>query len=569
VEAIYTPGTYTGEGFGMNGTIQVAVTVDEMSIVFIEILDHIESAGIADPAIERIPEQIIDNQSLEVESVAGATLTSAGIVEAVEQALRKAKGETAGEEDETEMAFDDPDVIIVGAGFAGINAAIEAADLGAKVLLIEQTGIIGGSIRYAGGTLSGANTQMQIDAGIEDTVDKFIEDINRLGRGTNIPELTQFHVENSAEAVNWIDSIGADFGDRQPTQPATYEAFGTPREHRVTGGGIGLLETVTPLLEAHIENGNVVLLLNTKVTDILMDGKAVTGVITEERQYEAKATILATGGYGHNEEWINRYNFDNVLSSAPAHATGDGYVFAEKAGAQFANMEYLPAYAGGVPVSETGFVTSVTANTTKYPGVIWVNVAGERMGDEIDISPGPKQDIWADAPENIVYILMTESMRETQDPILSGDEGWARFDEEVAKGEVIFKADTIEALAEATGIDASGLSATIERYNGFVENGTDEDFGRTNAMESFEEGPYYAIKTVPYVLLTKGGPLMNTQAQILDANNEPIVGLYQCGELIGGSNIGGEASVGGLANTICVVWGKNAARNAVAYALEQ
>ncbi|HHZ01401.1 MAG TPA: FAD-dependent oxidoreductase [Tissierellia bacterium] len=576
-EGIYTPGTYTGVGKGINGNVAVSVTVDANNIVEITVTEHNETPGISDAAIDEVPKKIIETQSVDVDGVSGATMTSDAIKEAVQSALNQAMGIDEGTEtDEVEMAFTEPDVIVVGAGFAGVNAAIEAADLGAKVMLFEQNSIIGGSINYAGGTLSGAGTKMQKDAGVEDTPELFYEDIKRLGGDIFIPELTRKHVEKSAEAVDWIDSLGADFGDRLPKQPATYESFGIPREHRVERGTV-YLETVRPLLEKHVEDGNVVLLLETQVVDIIIEDGAVTGVVAKtkdgkEAEYKAKATILATGGYGHNEEWINRYNFKNVLTSAPAHASGSGYEFAEKAGAVFSNMEYLPAYPGGVPVSDTGFIQSVTAKTSKYPGVIWVNLDGKRMIDEIDSTPGPIQNTWATAPENIVYIVFDETVRQENEPILTVssklDEGWTRFEEEIEKGEVIFKADTIEELAELAGINPEALKETVEEYNSYVDLGEDKEFGRTSSLQKIENGPYYAVKTVPYVLLTKGGPLMNDKAQILNADGEPIPGLYQCGELIGGANIGGAASIGGLANTICVVWGKIAAQSAVEFSLK-
>ena len=126
---------------------------------------------------------------------------------------------------------------------------------------------------------------------------------------------------------------------------------------------------------------------------------------------------------------------------------------------------------------------------------------------------------------------------------------------------------TIEELAANAGIDAEGLAATVEAYNGYVAAGEDKDFGREADTMVALEGPFYAVKTCPYVMLTKGGPLMNPDAQTLNADGEPIPGLYQCGELAGGANIGGSANIGGLANTSCIVWGKIAGANAAAYAL--
>ncbi|NMA60378.1 MAG: FAD-binding protein, partial [Firmicutes bacterium] len=250
---------------------------------------------------------------------------------------------------------------------------------------------------------------------------------------------------------------------------------------------------------------------------------------------------------------------------------------AEKAGAQFSNMQYLPAYPGAVPVNDGTYAKTMVANTTKYPGAIWVNLNGERMIDEIDCSPDPKQTVWATAPENYVYIIIDENMRKANPPILSygagfamkPDTDWVRFNEEILKGDVVFKGETIEELAANAGIDEKGLAETVKKYNSFVKNGKDLDFGRVNSLIEFGEGPFYAVKTVPYLMLTKGGPLMDTNAQIINKAGQPIEGLYQCGELVGGANIGGAASIGGLANTICVVWGKTAARSAVEFSLSE
>lgn len=495
----YTPGTYKASAAGMNGDVKVSVTVDENAITAVEVVEHAETPGISDPAIEQIPAAIVEANSAEVDAVAGATVTSKAIMTAVTSALAQAEGKEVPADSSSEaqeLAFTDPDVIIVGAGFSGMNAAA---------------------------------------------------------------------------AVDWMDSLGADFGDRQPKQPQTYDAFEIPREHRVTGGGKAMVEIVKPLLEEKVAEGNLEILLNTEVDDIILEDGAVVGVmLTDGTEYRAKSIILATGGYGHNEEWLHKYNYENVLTMAPEFVTGDGYVFAEKAGAVFNNMDYLPAYAGGVPVSDTGFVRSVSAQNTVYPGAIWVNVDGERMLDEYNCLDSEKKHAWATAPHNIVYILISQEMRDTQDPILSvnskADEGWARFDEELDKGEVVFKGDTVEELAAQIGVDAAALKNTIDTYNADCAAGKDSQFGRTESLIPLE-GTLYAVKTVPYVMLTKGGPLMNENAQVLNADGEPIPGLFECGELAGGANIGGGCNIGGLANTSCIVWGKIAGASAASYAL--
>ena len=565
----YTDGTYSGTAKGMNGDVTVEVTVKSDKIESVNVTSHNETTGISDPAIEQIPTSIVEKNSAEVDIVAGATVTSNAIMQAVTQALDKAAGKEVAEETVSSakpLAFTDPDVIVVGAGFSGMNAALEAAENGAKVMLIDKNSEMGGSIRYAGGTLSAAGAKMQIDAGVEDSEENFIADIDKMGGGMNIPELTVKHVSKAAEAVDWIDSLGANFGDRQPKQPATYDAFGIAREYRVEGKGKEMVELVRPLLEKKVEEGTVEILLETEVKDIIIEEGAVTGVqLTDGTEYKSKSVVLATGGYGHNEAMLNEYNYKNVLTNSPEFVTGDGYKFALKAGAKLNNMDYLPAYPGGVPVPSSGFVRSVTANNTAYPNTIWVDSNAERQMNEFENLDSEKKSFWASAPDNIVWMLFDQKVVDTQDPLFQDDEGWKTFNAELEKGKVVFKAETVEELAKKMGVDATKLQETIDAYNKGIETGNDP-FGRTDERTPIE-APYYAVKTIPYVLLTKGGPIMNTSAQTLDTNGNPIPGLFQCGELAGGANVGGAANIGGLANTSCIVWGKIAGTNAASYAL--
>ncbi|WP_276935815.1 FAD-dependent oxidoreductase, partial [Dielma fastidiosa] len=457
--SIYKDGTYAGSAKGMNGDVTVEVKIASDKIESVIVTDHKETPGISDPAIETVPNAIVEKNSTEVDIVAGATFTSEAIINAVEQALEKASGKTVDENKEDEkqtLAFTDPDVIVIGGGFSGMNAALEASTNGAKVMLIEKNSDLGGSIRYAGGTLSGAGTKMQEAAGIEDTEENFIADIERMGGGINVPELTAKHVSKAAAAVDWMDSLGADFGDRIPTQPGSYDAFGIPREHRVSGKGQEMVAIVKPLLEEKVNEGVLEILLNTEVKDIIIEEGAVTGVIlTDGTEYRSKSVILATGGYGHNETMLHDYNFENVLTDAPEFVTGDGYTFALKAGAVLNNMDYLPAYAGGVPVSDTGFVHSVTANNTGYPNTIWVDAEGQRHMNEFENLDSQKKAFWASAPHNIVWMIFDQKVVDNQEPILKKDENWKMFNEELAKGEVVFKADSAEELAKLINMDTA------------------------------------------------------------------------------------------------------------------
>ena len=570
--------TATAKGFG--GDVTVTLTIEDGKLTNVQAEGPDETAGIGTMAIEQLPGAMVERNSVEVDAVASATVTSTAVLAAAADALGQsgvtleaAQQAAPAEMESVKPAFENPDVIVIGAGFSGMNAALEAAENGAKVYLIDKNNAMGGSIRFAGGTTSAAGAKMQIAAGVEDSPENFQADIVRMGGGTNVEELTRKHTECAAAAIDWLDSLGADFGDREPKMSSSYDAFNVPREYRVQGGGNAMVELVKPLIEQHVEKGDIALLLETEVADIIVEDGAVKGVVlTDGSEYRAAATILATGGYGHNEELLHRYNYKNVLTMSPSFVTGDGYKFAEKAGAIFNNMDYLPAYPGGVPVG--GFDVSCTASV-QYPGVIWVDNTGSRMVKELGSLDSERKAAYAGAPENLVYMILTQQMKDTQDPILSvgggfsgkPDEGWAYFDELLASGNCVYKGETLEELAQNAGIDAAGLAATVEAYNGYVQVGEDKEFGRAADTLAKLEGPFYAIKTCPYVMLTKGGPLMNPDAQTLNADHEPIPGLYQCGELTGGANVGGSANIGGLANTSCIVWGKIAGANAAAYAL--
>ncbi len=327
-------------------------------------------------------------------------------------------------------------------------------------------------------------------------------------------------------------------------------------------------------INKRIERGDIQLFLSTEVVDLLQDktgrvvGVTAVDAETEESQdYTAPATILATGGYAANMELIQRYNYENALTAALPHATGDGYVMAEKIGAGFANMEYLPAYPGSIPLPDSDYRHSVSAQVVNYPGAIWVNHYGQRMSSEDGLTVTQRQDVWANAPANTVFILLDSRIRAENESIVSGRD-WEYFDGLIDDG-VVQVADTIEELAEKLGIASSGLVETVVRYNGFVDAGEDTDFGRADLAYALEEAPFYGFKTYPYVLLTKGGPTMNTRAQLLDTDGKIIWGVYQTGELVGGANIGGHGSVGGLAHTINVVWGRISGQNAAEYALMQ
>lgn len=570
-------GVLSGVGKGMGGDVNVTVTVEGGKIVSVEVGAHSETPGISDPAIEKIPAAIVEAQSAEVAAVAGATVTSEAIKSAVAAALA---GETA-EEAAAVIPFEQPDVIVIGAGMSGLCAAVRASQLGANVLVFEQMARIGGSAAVAGGSIVGAETIIEKEAGIEDSVDLLYADFPRLGGEGNFnPEVARKFAERAGTAVDWLDTfVGVNFGERMPTY-GSYEPLNVNRVHfavpengdvsRSSGkGGSGFISALKAKLDEYIAAGTACLLMETKVTDIVIEDGVITGVVANingaETVVKAPSTIIATGGYGHNEAWLKEFNFTNVATSTPASASGSGYDFARKAGAVFTGMDFCTAYGGAIPV--TGFTKSLAANLYTNPGPIWVGLNGERFTNETTADSKVRSDAWTAAEENKVFIVYTDKAINPEMPMITGAaDANAALTELIDAGEFVFKADTVEELAQKAGINAEALVKTIETYNADCAAGKDSLFGREANLVAMEEGPYYAIMTIPYVLITSGGPQINADAQMLNAAGEVIPGAYLAGEIVGMGNVCGHTTIGGIGHGNCATWGMIAAENAVANA---
>ncbi len=569
-DAMPADGVYEGSANGMGGAVKVTVTVSGGKITAVEVGEHNETAGISDPAIEQISAKIVEAQSADVDAVAGATVTSEAIKEAVKAAL---SGEGTQEKAALEITLE-PDVIVVGAGMAGLVASVRAAELGAKVLVLEQNYRVGGSANTAGGSISGACYQIQKDAGIEDSPELFYQDFVNLGGGEQYmnTEIAKVHSERSGEAIDWLQQdVGVEFSAQVDSgsyltmdiNRVTYTAGGAS-----SGGGSYFVRGLMNKLQPYIDAGQVQLCLDTLVTDItLNEAGDVTGVVVGDKEIAAPSTVIATGGYGYCERWLKEFNFTNITSNDPNTAIGSGYDFARKAGAAFDNMDYSSCYGGSVPV--TGFQASLRCNIN-YNGAVWINTNGDRVFNEPKATSMDKRTVWRTSDQNIIYVVVTESMLSDEQALFTGMmSNSAAFTNEEKINELIekgyvFKADTISELAEM--IHTPNLEATLTQYNEDVKKGEDSVFGRTDNLLSFEEGPYYAVYTVPYLMMTAGGPRINGSAQLMREDGTAIGNVYLAGEIIGSANIAGHNTIGGIGHGICATWGKIAAESAVANA---
>ena len=307
--ALFVAGTYEGEGQGHAGKIKVAVTVTEQKIEKIELIEFSESEFAVDPA-NKLIENIIKANSGEVDGVSGATVTSGGILEAVRNALASAYVEGASNpgvattEAASDVALENKtaDIVVIGAGGAGLTAAIEAADRGANVIVVEKMPMVGGNTKYATGGLNAAGTTSQAELGIEDSIELFYEDTMVGGGNINNPELVRVLAENGAGTVEWLKGIGADLSDVGRLAGASVN-----RSHRPTGGApVG--NHIVDVLYAKAQEMEIEVLLESEVIALLGDATGVTGVTVQTSngnyQIDAKAVIIASGGFGANNDLV-------------------------------------------------------------------------------------------------------------------------------------------------------------------------------------------------------------------------------------------------------------------------
>lgn len=609
---VYTAGTYTGTAAGRNGDVTVTVTVSADAITAVEVTEHAESEGVSDPAIQRIPVDIVANQSLGVDTISGCTITSQAIIEAVAVAMAEAGADVealrnvpvekaqAGEKIEKTV-----DVVVVGAGGAGMAAAASAAENGATVVVLEKTAAAGGNTLASGLAMNAADPEVvsQMDAlnGQVATLEAVLAyDESEFGEfaGTlttlkgQIEEYLAGDTSKTFDSVEWhiiqtylggkrtdvsgnvvegsYDLIYTLCANSLDTYHWLGEVVGIPLSADLTSpvGSLWLrghnFETKQGVFDAsiaYLESKGGELMLETKAEHLIVDGSKVTGVTAvkgdgTEVVIHADAVILTTGGFGANEEMVREYNAywpaipDGIKTTCVAAATGDGISLALEAGAALKDMGLTQL----MPTASA--VTGQLADGLLVPSqyYMFVNQEGNRFVNEY-----AERDTLAFAALSqtggIFYHIADQEMI----PTLQNKATQEDVDKMVAAG-IMYKADTLEELAELIGCSAENLLASVEKYNSYVDAGEDPDFGKGVFGTKIETAPFYAVIEKPSVHHTMGGVQINTDAQVLNENGEAIEGLFAAGEVTGGIHAGNR--VGGNAIADCMVYGRIAGANA-------
>lgn len=573
-QGIYAAGTYTAAADGLKGDVVVEVTFTADRIESVVVKEHQETDGIGTNAIDKLPGEIVAAQSLAVDAVAGATFTSNAILEAVADCVAQAGGDAealknAAVEENTEKMSEvlDVDLVIVGGGAAGMTACMRAEELGLNVALVEKMSFMGGAISISGGNQVVMGSELQKNAGVtDDSVESMVEDFMANGAQLNVPELIHLYAENVGATSDWLQSQGVTFDTESGLHKLA--EYSHDRELAYTGSGVGAAEAMRQAVAAT----DAKILLETRASELITDANgAVAGVKASSDDVDytinAKAVLLATGGYGNNKEMLNA-EMQGALYYGPVSSTGDGVIMATADGVDAATrlMEYGKRYPNGIEVSEGIAKSTISGNIAGWTmSAILVNAEGNRVVNEKASNRTILEQELLEKDQTL-YLLMDEATFSVWKTKLGGagiseDDINEYLENNGTTTPVFAHGETLEEAAAAAGIDAEALKATVEKYNGFVKAGVDEDFGRAAEYLTMEigDGPYYLVEQKPRFATTMGGLVVNTGLEVENTSGAVISGLYAAGEVVGG--VMGDDSPSGANNGWAVTSGKLAAEN--------
>ena len=597
-----TTGTGTAKGFG--GDITVTVTLEDGVITAVEATGDSETDGIGKNIIDEWPQAFVDANGI-VDTYTGATfagITRPGFIEATRAALTEAgvNPDDYMREYAEEAAEDvelDADVVIVGAGGAGMTAAINAADAGMNVIVLESQPAVGGnSVKSTGGmnaakTVYQDNNEFGEEAGVEktlaaakenwadnetitalaatvqeqwdaykadpkgyfDSTELFALDTMIGGKGINDPELVNTLVNNTADAIDWLATQ-----DIKLTDVASFGGASVKRIHRPLneeGKVVSVGAYTVPLLEAACEKrDNITLLTDTCAFELTTDkdgacnGVIATGKSGNTVTVTAKAVVLTTGGFGANLDMVEEYKpeLKGFMTTNAAGIQGQGILMGVALGADTVDMDQIQIH----PTVQADTASLITEGL-RGDGAILVNSKGERFIDEVGT-----RDVVSAAeiaqPGSFSWLIVDQKMVDASSVI----QGYIKRD-------LMLSGDSYEALAEALGIPADAFAATMNTWNGYVAEKNDPDFGRTSFAQPLDTAPFYAVKVTAGIHHTMGGLKIDPGCHVINTDGAIIPGLFAAGEVTGG--VHGGNRLGGNAVADIVIFGRIAAQSAIDY----
>ncbi len=540
-------GIWMGNGEGRSGTILVRISVKQQKITDIVVVSQSESS-FAQEAINKMVARALQKQALlhrDVDAISGATLTSNGVIDAVNMAIRAAMGEA----DTGKLIYKDGtcDIAVVGAGGAGLSAAVEAASHGnLRIVVLEKQGILGGNTNYSTGGINAAGTDAQKKAGIQDTPDLYYEDTMRGGKQKNIPSLVRSLVDHAAATISWLSSLGADLSD-----VGLMGGSSVKRTHRPKGGAAIGPHLMKVLWDA-ANKSSVDIRTSNKVVGLLSDKGTVTGVKVENADgstynLHAKAVVIATGGFGANLEMVTHYQPSLASFASLNHpgATGDAFSWLADIDGSTIQMEYIQIH----PTAEAENHILIT-EAVRGNGAILVNHAGKRFVNEMDTRDVVSAAILSQE-KGEAFLVFDNAVRRSLTSI-----------ETYANQHLLTEGADAASLAASIGLPPVPFAATLSRYAAFQKAGADEDFSRAEMPFALDTPPYYAVRVKPAIHHTMGGIRVDTDMHVLRSDNTPVPGLFAAGEVTGG--IHGANRLGGNGVADITVNGRIAGQHAAA-----
>ena len=456
-----------------------------------------------------------------------------------------------------------PEVIVVGSGLSGHAAVYSALDAGARVLWLEKQDKLGGSALIATGTFSAVGTELQKAKGIEDSVESFIDDVNRIGKGKADQDILRVYAEKADDVWKWFTDHGLVPNEKSPFIDPVHSPYSVARTScPEKNSAFEYCRVLQSAMEEYKDSLSV--MTSTEVTDLIMDKDAIGGVRTKGgKELRADAVILCTGGFGSNFDLIDERmpKYRELRSVTLPHADGSGILMAERAGADIINMDYLVGYFGAIAQEGTrqasfGTLTSFFAD--QWKGDVWVDLNGNRFIDEDEPDEDPRETVLEQIPEQTAFIFFDQKAIEAN----GGRTPVRNFGDWVEKDFGVKKADSLEELAESFGLPVDSFMNTVAEVNEAAASGVDNAFGKKVNMP-LSTPPFYGVKSYGTIFMTQGGIKTSAEMQAIGTDGEPISGLYAAGEVQGTAQWGGHGMAGGSGTTPALVFGFEAGRNAV------
>ncbi|HRX88017.1 MAG TPA: FAD-dependent oxidoreductase [Steroidobacteraceae bacterium] len=472
------------------------------------------------------------------------------------------------------------DVIVVGGGNAGLPTAIFAAQRGARVLIIEAAGQIGGTLFLSTGQMSAAGTKLQRARGITDTPQSHYDDIMRISDNSADPELVRLAVDHAAPVFDWLTDHGFAVLPGHPVTGTTHDPYSHARYAWGPEGGRSILNVLSAQLAPLLANGRVKILTQTKVTELLQQGDGtVTGVVAasasgDRQRYLAHQTVLTCGGYTNNPGMYERLEGAKTYSRATyPHSLGAGIELGLAAGGYVRGGDkHTPLF--GAVAADSDYPAPMRALVRHFPPdrppfEIYVNAAGKRfVREDIPSHTAYERGLGAQTEERCWVVFDDAILRAAPPLATSGINAFWPPENTAAAFEngtpMFFRAESVAALAAAAGIDAAGLASTVTDFNRGQASGQDS-LGRKHMPMPIDKPPYYAIQLQSWNLTAYAGIAVNNRLQAIRGNGTVIRNLYIAGELLGMGQLMGRSICGGMAVTPALAFGRLLGREILSF----